>query len=51
MAERDPTPPAVLLAHQPRAVEEAVEKGIGLQLSGHTHGGQLFPMTALVAAL
>jgi predicted MPP superfamily phosphohydrolase len=40
----------VLLAHQPRAVEEAIEKGIGLQLSGHTHGGQLFPMTALVAA-
>ena len=51
LAARDPEHPAVLLAHQPRAVEDAVEKGIGLQLSGHTHGGQLFPMTGVVAAL
>jgi len=48
---RDPEHPAVLLAHQPRAVEKGVEKGIGLQLSGHTHGGQMFPITGLVAAL
>jgi len=33
------------------AVAEAIDKGLGLQLSGHTHGGQLFPMTGLVAAL
>lgn len=51
VAGRDPEDAAVLLAHQPRAVEEAIDKGIGLQLSGHTHGGQLFPMTGLVAAL
>src|SRR5262249_51856 len=51
VAGRDPEHAAVLLAHQPRAVEEAIDKGIGLQLSGHTHGGQLFPMTGLVAAL
>ena len=51
VAGRDPETPAVLLAHQPRAVEEGVEKGIGLQLSGHTHGGQMFPITGLVAAL
>ena len=51
VAGRDADHAAVLLAHQPRAVEEAVDKGIGLQLSGHTHGGQLFPMTALVSAL
>ena len=48
---RDPEHPAVLLAHQPRAVEEAIDRGIGLQLSGHTHGGQLFPMTGLVTVL
>jgi predicted MPP superfamily phosphohydrolase len=48
---RDPERAAVLFAHQPRAVEEAIDKGIGLQLSGHTHGGQLFPMTELVAVL
>jgi predicted MPP superfamily phosphohydrolase len=51
LAGRDPEHPAVLLAHQPRAVEDALEKGIGLQLSGHTHGGQLFPITGLIAAL
>ena len=32
-------------------LDEAVAKGIGLQLSGHTHGGQLFPITGLVRAL
>ncbi len=51
VAGRDPEHPAVLLAHQPRAVEDGLEKGIGLQLSGHTHGGQMFPITGLVAAL
>jgi len=47
---RDRDLPAVLLAHQPRGVEEAVAAGIGLQLSGHTHGGQMFPITAIVDA-
>ncbi len=51
VAGRDPEHAAVLLAHQPRAVDQAVDKGIGLQLSGHTHGGQLFPITGLVSAL
>ncbi|MFT7824561.1 MAG: metallophosphoesterase [Sulfurimonas sp.] len=39
--------PTVLLAHQPRFVEEADGK-VDLMLSGHTHGGQLFPFKALV---
>lgn len=43
LAGRDPTRELVLLAHQPRAVYEAQEKGVGLQLSGHTHGGQIWP--------
>jgi hypothetical protein len=51
VAGRDPERPAVLLAHQPRAVEDGLAKGIGLQLSGHTHGGQMFPITGLVSAL
>lgn len=33
----------ILLAHQPRSVHAAASAGIHLQLSGHTHGGQLFP--------
>jgi predicted MPP superfamily phosphohydrolase len=38
----------VLLAHQPRQIREAAERGVGLQLSGHTHGGQIWPWTYLV---
>lgn len=45
---RDPARPAVLLAHQPVEFEAVAGKGIGLMLAGHTHGGQLFPMTELV---
>jgi uncharacterized protein len=39
----------ILLAHQPKAIVAAAEAGIGLQLSGHTHGGQIWPFSALVA--
>ena len=38
----------VLLAHQPKAVAEAADHGVALVLSGHTHGGQLWPWTWLV---
>lgn len=41
--DRDRTRAAVLLAHQPVMIHEAVEHGVDLQLSGHTHGGQLWP--------
>nr|WP_285744476.1 metallophosphoesterase [Lentzea sp. NBRC 105346] len=40
---RDVTKPLVLLAHQPVQVAEASKRGVDLQLSGHTHGGQMFP--------
>ena len=43
LAGRDPDRSLVLLAHQPKGVEEAVRSGVELQLSGHTHGGQIFP--------
>jgi hypothetical protein len=48
LAGRDPTRELVLLAHQPRAVFEASEAGVGLQLSGHTHGGQIWPWNFFV---
>ncbi|MCB9714497.1 MAG: metallophosphoesterase [Myxococcales bacterium] len=38
----------VLLAHQPRSIEGAAAAGYDLQISGHTHGGQYFPMNLLV---
>jgi len=45
---RDPNKALILLAHQPAAVHEASEHGVDLQLSGHTHGGQIWPFTYLV---
>jgi predicted MPP superfamily phosphohydrolase len=35
--------PRILLAHQPRSARHAAPHGVDLQLSGHTHGGQMFP--------
>ncbi len=40
---RDRSLPCILLAHQPRSVIDAAAHGVTLQLSGHTHGGQLWP--------
>ncbi|MFE2673298.1 metallophosphoesterase [Streptomyces hygroscopicus] len=45
LGDRDPSRASVLLAHQPVMIHEAVEAGVDLQLSGHTHGGQLWPGT------
>ncbi|MGY5309420.1 metallophosphoesterase [Nocardia gipuzkoensis] len=44
----DPDAPVVLLAHQPRQVREAAAAGVALQISGHTHGGQIWPFHYLV---
>lgn len=39
----------ILLAHQPtRIFDEAVRRGVDLQLSGHTHWGQIPPMDAMI---
>ncbi len=40
-----PDAASVLLAHQPAGFEGVADKRIGLQISGHTHGGQTFPIT------
>jgi uncharacterized protein len=40
--------PVVLLAHQPSEIPKAVAAGVDLQLSGHTHGGQIWPFHLLV---
>ncbi|TDQ05486.1 metallophosphoesterase [Labedaea rhizosphaerae] len=45
---RDPSVPTVLLAHQPVQVDEAAKRGVDLQLSGHTHGGQAWPFHYVV---
>jgi hypothetical protein len=38
----------VLLSHIPNHVHEAAASEVGLMLSGHTHGGQIWPFDYLV---
>src|SRR6476469_758683 len=40
--------PVLLVAHQPRQVAQAAAAGVDLQVSGHTHGGQIWPFHYLV---
>ncbi|MBE7159715.1 MAG: metallophosphoesterase [Williamsia herbipolensis] len=48
LAGRDPDRLAFLVAHQPRQAFEATERGVDLQVSGHTHAGQIWPIRYLV---
>ena len=50
LGDRDTARACVLLAHQPVQIDDAVEHGVDLQLSGHTHGGQLWPGNFIAAA-
>ncbi|MEV0903826.1 metallophosphoesterase [Streptomyces hokutonensis] len=50
LGDRDATRACVLLAHQPVQIHEAVKHRVDLQLSGHTHGGQLWPGNFIAAA-
>nr|WP_020522655.1 metallophosphoesterase [Catelliglobosispora koreensis] len=43
LGDRDAAKPVVLLAHQPVQASEAAKYKVDLQLSGHTHGGQMVP--------
>jgi uncharacterized protein len=40
----DKNSPLILMNHQPTELDESVKNEIDLQLSGHTHDGQLFPL-------
>eukprot|EP00526_Cylindrotheca_closterium_P012362 CAMPEP_0113630590 /NCGR_PEP_ID=MMETSP0017_2-20120614/15895_1 /TAXON_ID=2856 /ORGANISM="Cylindrotheca closterium" /LENGTH=464 /DNA_ID=CAMNT_0000541063 /DNA_START=341 /DNA_END=1735 /DNA_ORIENTATION=+ /assembly_acc=CAM_ASM_000147 len=35
--------PMIMMQHQPVGMKQAAKDGVGLQLSGHTHGGQIWP--------
>jgi predicted MPP superfamily phosphohydrolase len=48
LAGADPDLPVLLVAHQPKQVDRAVNVGVDLQVSGHTHGGQIWPFNFLV---
>jgi len=47
-ASLQPELPTILLAHQPKDVRLIGERRVDLQLSGHTHGGQIYPFSLLV---
>jgi predicted MPP superfamily phosphohydrolase len=48
LAGSDPDRFRLLLAHEPRQALQASDLGVDLQLSGHTHGGQIWPIRYLV---
>jgi predicted MPP superfamily phosphohydrolase len=45
MALADKSRPTILLDHQPMELAEARNNGVSVQLSGHTHRGQIFPLS------
>jgi hypothetical protein len=48
LGDRDTSRPVVLMAHQPVMARDAAAFGVDLQVSGHTHGGQMAPFNLLV---
>lgn len=50
-AELDRSRASILLSHVPQGLPIAEKHGISLQLSGHTHGGQMFPFTWLTSRI
>jgi predicted MPP superfamily phosphohydrolase len=51
MAGVDTTSPVILMDHQPFRLEEGAGKGVDLQLSGHTHHGQIWPLNYVTGAV
>ncbi len=51
MAGVDKSCPVILMDHQPFQLEDAVSQGVDLQLSGHTHHGQLWPISYIIRAV
>ena len=44
----DPSLPIIVMDHQPGELSEASDAGVDLDLSGHTHDGQMFPANLVV---
>lgn len=51
MKQADTTKPVILLDHQPFHLDESVKYGVDLQLSGHTHNGQMWPLNYLTSRI
>ena len=51
MQKVDKSRPVILLDHQPFHLDETAENGVDLQLSGHTHNGQMWPLNYITAMI
>jgi predicted MPP superfamily phosphohydrolase len=51
MADIDKNLPVILMDHQPFGLQEAAAAGVDLQISGHTHYGQLWPVNYIVRSI
>lgn len=51
MKHADTTKPVILLDHQPFHLNESAKSGVDLQLSGHTHNGQIWPLNYITAMI
>jgi uncharacterized protein len=51
MKQVDTTKPVILLDHQPFHLNETVKSGVDLQLSGHTHNGQMWPLNYITGMI
>ncbi len=51
LAEKPPGAASIFLSHRPQFAEEVASAGVGLMISGHTHGGQIWPFSYVVAAV
>jgi uncharacterized protein len=49
MQQVDTAKPVILLDHQPFNLDETAKYGIDLELSGHTHNGQLWPLNYITS--
>jgi predicted MPP superfamily phosphohydrolase len=51
MPQVDLSRPVILMDHQPFRLNEATKQGVDLQLSGHTHHGQMWPFNYVTDAI
>ena len=51
MKDVDRSYPVLLMDHQPFNLDQAVRHGVDLQLSGHTHHGQVWPFNYITNAM
>lgn len=51
LLDADKSKPIILLDHQPWNLDEAVNNGVDLQISGHTHAGQMWPLNHITRSM